>query len=232
MPIYQLSMSWSRRGGSLIPLIEKQFDHYASIALLEGSSDKKILERVAKRTGIEVRSIVGAAYCSGTPIAMCAATLAKLSRRVKNLAIVVDADIHDYRERAEKLINDLRGYGVEIEGHLSEVHEALFRISVNKPAAGERLSVLICVMGLTELRQSGVAVPLRKKVIEDHLVRGLLLENKIEIKYLDRIYSDEAISSKEVLAMLGKSSREVLEELSRNTVEEIFKRLIELLRLL
>lgn len=79
-------------------------------------------------------------------------------------------------------------------------------------------------MGLKELKKEGNSIKLNQSMIEDHIVQGLLLENKLQIEDLRRVNN-----SKEIVK--GKYI-ELINELRPETAENVFKRLLDFLSLL
>ena len=207
--------------------------HFDAIALCEGPSDAELLKLVAS----EPEANLAITDCGGMrgvyEISRYVAVLARLSRKLKALGVLVNADEFRPADRARGLLNSLREHGLEV-GELEPVCACLFRTEV------EQRPLIVCVAGLGD-------VPVDKHCIEDHVLKAFILSGIItldairqaadELRRLAHARCEEPkVSAKDVLTALGFEPLGKLRELLAerpSLVHEAFwalRRLVDLLR--
>ena len=188
----------------------------ATVILCEGKTDTTLLKTLISKAGIEVTKSVGITDCEGVSsleqVAAYTATLARISRRLKEIVLIVDANEHTPGQRFQSLMNSLRANQVEIEGEeiISEyVYKAIIPNSV----------LLVKIAGILDL-------PFRKHMIEDYAVLLLILNGEVKENELTL-----SSSAKEFLDRYGRDMISIIEESEREKVQQAFSNIIELLKL-
>jgi len=187
------------------------------IVLCEGEKDAEILKVIIAKIGMPLSGNIGITDCGGDPsirdVAVYAATLAKLSRRLQTIVVMVDANRHASAARAKSVIDSLNALGIDIM-ETQEVEESLYK------AKTERLDILVQIVGIKEL-------PFKKHTIEDHVIQLLILEGKIKKEQIEK-----TVEAKEILDEQKEKIRSIIENSKKENVEQAFKNIIELLRVL
>jgi len=188
----------------------------ATVILCEGKTDTTLLKTLISKAGIEVTKSVGITDCGGVSsleqVAAYTAALARISRRLKEIVLIVDANEHTPGQRFQSLMNSLRANQIEIE------EEEIISEYVYK-AITPKTIILVKIAGKLDL-------PFRKHMIEDYAVLLLILNG--EVKQNELTLSS---SAKEFLDRHGKDIISIIEESEREKVQQAFSNLIELLKL-
>jgi len=141
------------------------------IFVCEGKRDSEVLKGLISKIFGVVGKNLAVTDCEGkdsiSEIALDIATLAQLSRTLKRVAILIDADEHDPKARASSLCNSLRAKIGEIK--LIELGTGFFKIELKK----FEIEVFLKVAGDLSLHY-------KKHTIDDYIVRLLILENEIQ----------------------------------------------------
>jgi hypothetical protein len=190
---------------------------FGAIILCEGRKDAEILKALIAKTEISLRGNIGVTDCGGMPaiqdVAAFTATLARLSRRLAIIAIIVDADEHTFNQRAQSVINSLRANRIDIrETH--KVAESLYNAKTKK------LDVLVQIAGIKGL-------PFQKHTIEDHVIQLLLLERKMKKQEIK-----EAKEAKEIITKQKMNPKTIIQNSEEQKVEQAFRSIIKLLKAL
>ena len=168
-------------GQSFLQLARDFTRRCSGIVLCEGKSDAEAIKVAAEVLGFKFRGTLAITDCGGVSgvreVAEYVAVLAHVSRKLKVISVVIDADECSLAERAYSIISSLKARGVDVEG-FSEIHEGVFK--GNLPAA----SLVVCVLGLMEL-------PFRRHCLEDHFVKVLLIDGKLRESDLERFESSK-----------------------------------------
>jgi len=195
---------------SFIELARNLTRRLSEIILCEGATDAEILKLVAGKPDKNV----GVTDCGGVrqlyEVGRYIAALARCSRRLETIGVIVDADKYTYVERANSLINSLKAHELQVS-RLEEVSEGLYETLI------EQRRLLICIAGLSD-------IPVKAHSIEDHLVKALILEGRISIED-----ARGKPSSKDLLNTLNTSVVDELKALMKRrtrVIDEAFRRLI------
>ncbi len=144
-----------------------------ALVLCEGARDAELLKLVAGEPGIRL----GITDCGGIrevyEIGRYVAALARLSRRLRSLGVLVNADEYKPVERADGIVRSLREHGIET-GDLEPISEDLFRAQV------EGRPLIICVAGRMDL-------PVDGHCIEDHVLMALISAGELELDDVKRL---------------------------------------------
>ena len=145
-----------------------------AIVLCEGKMEVKVVKRIIRKLNLEIKGFVGITNCEGishVPVMTCVvALLARLARKLKVIAVIMDAEEMSIKDRAESMINSLRARKLNVED-LEPINSQVFRtfITINE----KKLTLLIAING-------DYTLPFEKHKIEDHIVKLMILESKIE----------------------------------------------------
>lgn len=182
-----------------------------ALILCEGPSDAEVLKLVVDEPDFNL----GVTDCDGVrgiyEIGRYVTALIHLSRKLRALGVLINADEYELAERAEALASSLREHGLRV-GELKLVSEALFRVCI------EQKPFIICVAGLKD-------VPVDKHCIEDHLLEALISAGDIslgEVKEIAEMLRQTALIRCETPRV---SAKDVLETLGLELVGEV-KRLL------
>jgi len=203
--------------------------HLDAVVLCEGPSDAELLKLVVGEPGMSL----GVTDCGGLrplyEVGRYVAALARVSRKLRSLGVVVNADEYEPADRARALAQSLREHGLKV-GELDPVSEGLFRLQV------EQRPLVICVAGLKD-------VPVDRHCIEDHVLRALIAAGDLTLNDIRRRAEElrrmasirqelRRVSAKDVLETLDVDPvtevRRLLAE-KPNVVHDAFGRLIELI---
>lgn len=185
------------------------------IFLCEGKRDSEVLKSVASKV-FNPQKGLAVTDCEGkdaiTEIAVYIATLATVSRTLRDVPIIIDADKQKPKDRAESICNSLRARvgGVELVKISGDVFEI---------RSGFKVRILVKVVG-------DLSLPYEKHTIDDHVLRLLMLENLIdegETKKYDSAKEcvDEFIESNNtsVKEIILKAQPENVQKALRNLVK-------------
>ncbi|MHA1595411.1 MAG: DUF3226 domain-containing protein [Candidatus Baldrarchaeia archaeon] len=143
MPIVQLKP----HENAFYALARKIVKELEVIVLCEGRTDAEVLKAIIKK--LELPDInMGVTDCEGVPaireITSYIATLSQISKKIKVIGVIIDADEYDYEQRARSVMNSLKSSGVPVK-ELNAVDENLFDIKNGK------FPILILVSGIRDL---------------------------------------------------------------------------------
>ena len=199
-----------------------------AIVLCEGTRDAELLKLVAGEPGMRL----GVTDCGGIrevyEVGRYVAALARLSRRLKSLGVLVNADEYEPAERASGLIRSLREHELET-GELERISEGLFKAHV------EGRPLIICVAGRMDL-------PVDGHCIEDHVLTALVLAGELSLNDVRRVSEElrqvalirqasPRVNAKDVLEVMGLDPVAEIRRLIASRPEEVrsaFRRLVKL----
>lgn len=183
--------------------------------LCEGKRDAEVLKALVGKLEIPLRGNIGITDCGGIPaikdVAIFVATLARLSRKLAKIAVIVDADTHTFDQKAGSIIDSLKANKIDIK-ETRQVAESLHN------AKTEKLDILIQIAGIKDL-------PFQKHTIDDYIVQLLLLEGKIEDKEIKK-----AREAKEIVDEQEEDAKTIIENTEREKVEQAFRNIMDLLK--
>lgn len=260
MPLYWLG------NASLDALFEKLTDinegKIEVLMFLEGKTDLKMIKSLCQKLNLDqkVKPITAITSCKGKDtIPSYISHILRIlkvtgSPNLQKLVVIIDADAQEYEESVNSFINKIikeiennsfKHLKISQENNLLD--EAIYQREIEY-STGKKLSLVICVMGLKQLTKDGSHIDVRKRIIEDHVVQGLLEEDKLKFEEIEKFYTSN-LSSKDVLECHfylktneipnikeklkeGKRNRigEILINnlLGENTLNNVFNRIIKL----
>jgi len=190
------------------------------IFVCEGKRDSEVLKGVIGKI-FESTKNMAVTDCEGkdavTEVAKDIAALASVSRTLKTLPIVIDADNYSPVERARAIANSLQARA-NIDIEMTEVCEDIFELQLQ----GFSVKVFVKVAG-------DFSLPYKKHAIDDHVLRLLLLENLVEMEKIKKYDT-----AKECVDEFIESSSTTVKELILNAqlenVQDAFENLIKYLK--
>ena len=190
---------------------------FRTLILCEGKRDTEVLKGIITRLEIPPTGNIGVTDCGGSPairdIARYTETLARLSRKLETMVVMIDADEHTFKEKVQSFVESLMAHNISIEG-TDEIAESLYNVRT------ERLNILVQMAGMQEL-------PFPKHTIDDHITQLLLLEGRISQDQLQT-----ATSTKEIIDEQTENARTIIENSQRELVEQAFGSIIGMLKML
>lgn len=188
---------------------------FYALILCEGRSDSEIVKAVARKLELMPNRSVGITDCGGKDslknIASYAAILAEYSRKLNMIGVIIDADKYSPNERAHSFFNSIKAH-LGVTSDISKIADAVYTFNV------ERLQFVIHIAGDVDL-------PFTKHEIEDYVVRLI-----IRIGKADR-NSITGVRAKAFLECLDIDFLSLIEESTRDDVEDAFSYLINFLRI-
>jgi 5S rRNA maturation endonuclease (ribonuclease M5) len=179
-----------------------------NIILCEGKDDVETLKALISALNITCRN-VGITDCEGISsleeIAVYVATLARLSRNLEKIALVVDMDDKTARQRIQSLLNSLKAREVGVE-EIQAISESLCKIKAGK------LEVIVKAVGNVEL-------PFQRHTMEDYLVKLLLLNGRIQNQQLMNVEEAKEIIEQEAHTIIRNSPIENVKLAYKNIIE-------------
>lgn len=180
-----------------------------AVILCEGVTEVEIVKEIVRKLGIELGVAMGVTDCEGIDnvprVVIAIVTLTKLARKLRKIGVIVDAEDLDLESRARNIVNSLRARGLSADelrqvGRCSQVY--VTRVGVDR----NRLMLAIAING-------DFSLPLKKHAIEDHAVKLLLLEGRIDMKVVSMCEDAKQIirSRREIIELVRQSSRENVE---------------------
>lgn len=188
------------------------------IFVCEGKRDSEVLKGVINKV-FGIQRGLAVTDCEGkdaiSEVTMYIATLAFVSRSLRAVPIVIDADEHTPADRARSISDSLRARINDVE--MIEVEDDIFEIRSRK----FRVKIFVKVVGDFNL-------PYKKHMIDDHVLRLLVLENLVEKEEIGRCNT-----AKECVDEFIESNSTTVKELILNAqlenVQKAFENLIKYL---
>lgn len=189
-----------------------------AILLCEGKTEVEVVKAIIKKLDIKIKSTLGLTDCEGIEqipkLASVIALLARISRKLKALMVLVDAENLDFIDRAKSITNSLRSKELQTTSLQSSAYcNNVFELQIKTNS--RILPLIIAVSGVEEF---GFV----KHYIEDHIVKLMLLEGKIDNQEISK-YSE----AKQVVR--GDEIINIIKESSKGDIESAFKHITCLL---
>ena len=192
---------------------------FDALILCEGRMDAEVLKELARKLDVCTSKSIAVTDCEGIDklydVAAAVALLLRISRKLRIIALVVDADELSPHERADSLANSLASRGLRVTG-VEEEDKQLFSLNIRSAAA----RVYVAVSAVEEY-------DFERHMLEDHVLKLLELEGRIERGELKG-----AATAKEALARAGFDTLKVLRVASRRRAVEAFSHMTGLLKLI
>ena len=185
--------------------------------LCEGTDDINVLTTLIEKMGIQISKNVRLNDCGGTSelqkLASIVATLARLSKRLERIVLIVDADTYTPRERADSLRQSLNSHEVDTKEPVA-VSGSIYR------AESERLDFLIKITGKMD-----ISFP--RHEMEDYAVHLLIVREEVRESELS-----EFQKSSDFLEHYGKKADTIIRESQEVDVKRTYENVINLLTML
>ena len=193
-----------------------------AIVLCEGKTEVEVYKAVLRRLDIELPGALGVTDCEGLAavprIAAATALLAALARKLKTIAVIVDAERWTYRKRFESFLDSLRSVGaLEVAHEVRTHHAQVYEATITSP---RQLKLLVAING-------DLGLPYQTHSIEDHLVRLAILEGLIAPHQVSGV-----LTAKQLLEVAAIRSLEMLKDAKPENVERALEHLVLITKLL
>jgi len=190
-----------------------------AIILCEGKTEVETVKQIIEKLSIEIPITIGLADCKGitrVPRETWAiAALVKVARKLKNIGVLVDAENQNYIDRAKSIIDSLRAKEFKVEDlkpvkNSQQVFETII-CTDRKP-----ITLTIAVSGITQYS-------FKKHTIENHTVKLMLLEGKIEKNTISKHEAAEEIVGRE-------KTLEIIKQANRENIKKAYNHIIQILK--
>lgn len=213
MPLFQLKPVEER----FLKICRNFTKKFEAIILCEGEEDAKTLKTLVAKMPVQIASNIAITDCGGFPtireIARYAATLARLSRRLERIVLIVDANEHPIEQRLQSIVNSLRAHQVNVRS-TEAIAESIYRIEVND------LEILSKIAGIMTL-------PFQSHAMEDYAAQLLVIRGKFEVSQMADFHK-----AKDFLSQVDEKAEEVIEQAPDELVQQAFENILSLLDLL
>lgn len=182
-----------------------EFKRFDAMLLCEGGTEVKVVKAIIGKLGIEIKLALGLTDCEGInmvpQLAGVIALLARISRKLKVLSVLVNAETMDFIDRVESITNSLKSKGLQVSDpqpitRCNQVFQLDIKIN------SRTLPLIIAVNGIKEFKFA-------KRCIEDHAVKLMLLEGKIGsqevLKYGE---AKQIVRGNEIIENIRNSNKE------------------------
>jgi len=215
----------------LVPLIKFSRDQLENLILIardmtkklrvtilcEGDDDINALKVLIDKMSIQVSDNIGLNDCGGISrleeLAPIVATLARVSRRLEKIVLMVDANTQLPGQRVISLKQSLESHQVMIE-NLEEISGSIYKANF------EKLDFLIKIVGKTDL-------PFKSHEMEDYAIHLLVMRGEIEERELSNFHK-----ASEFLDQYGKKADMVIQESQKEEIARSYENVINLLKML
>lgn len=172
----------------------------------EGKQDAEVFKAVARKLrGNKARS-VAATHAEGITrvydLAVVLPPLIRISRKTKTLAFLVDANDLGVEKRVESFCNSLSSHRIRVLNVVRMKHPQVFGLELENV----RQSVFLAVNGIEEYE-------FKKHELEDHIVKLLELECKVERRRIEAVNN-----AKELLGQEGIDPVKVIEQANTENI--------------
>ena len=188
--------------GELFEAIVLRRRHLKAVVLCEGYDDERVFKAIAARLGFTPGAPVGVAYAGGIgrlpEFTAAIAALARMMRKARILAVILDSEDLTPQERVAALVRGLHGRGLRTDSpKLVPGCTQLYAFQA------DGVKVYAAVSGVHEYGS------LEKHKIEDHGLKLRILEGKLDPATLERIRdAKQAITLEEMLSDIMEASPE------------------------
>ncbi len=179
-----------------------------ALILCEGKTEVEVVKKIAEKLGISLQDFsVGVTDCEEIEVVsrMTSAVLAlaRLSRRLKVMVVIIDAEDMNVKDRIRSFVDGLRARGTQIGVQVfnpSPINDQVYSVKVI--VENRTLAMIIAINGVFTLS-------FQRHKLEDHAVKLLLLSGKMSDEDLER-YKDskEVIGRNRIVELIEDSNEE------------------------
>lgn len=188
-----------------------------AMILCEGSEDSQDLYALTAKLKISFQEQVGLSSCGGVTelqqVAPCVSALARVSRSLRRIALIVDANGSTVNERVGSLVQSLNSHNVSTE-NLDLVSGSIYK------ADSGNLKLLIKIAG-------EMSLPFKRHERDDYAVQLLLLNGEITMNDLAGFSK-----SSDFLSSCNKKSDRIISGSAEAKVREAYGNIVNLLQML
>ena len=190
---------------------------FRAIILCEGDKDATTLKSLIAKMNVQITGNIGITDCGGFPtireIAAYVASLARLSRKLAKIALIVDANEESLDQRFRSIVDSLRANGVNVQS-TQTIAESIYM------AKTESLDILIKIAGIVNLS-------LQSHAMEDYAIQLLIIGDEVEERQLNSFRT-----AKDFLNQIDREPEEIIRQSQDERVEQAYENIIELLHLI
>ncbi len=153
-----------------IHVIKDKILRVDALILCEGKYENEYIKSIIRKLNLRLEGTVSVADCAGLSnvpfMTQVIITMSSMARKLRVLALLVDAEEKEPNERLSDLVNSLRSRGVAL-AQAKQICDQVFEAQLSGPSRS--LWVLISISGLHRLNRP-------KHTLEDHVIELLELE--------------------------------------------------------
>ncbi len=191
------------------------------IFICEGKRDVEVLKGVIEKIFDDLPSNIAVTDCEGkdtiSEVTLYTATLAEVSRKLRVISILIDADDKSKLEKANSIVNSLRARVENIS--IKEIEEDIFKIQ-----SRFNVKILVKVAG-------DFSLPYEKHTIDDYIVKLLILENEIQDADLKKYYNAKELVNDFLENNNNVSTKDLILQAEEENVQKAFENIIRYLNI-
>lgn len=218
MPFFHFGPEETR---TLIQLARGMVGKLKVMILCEGDEDERDLNALSNKLSIPIPGDIGLTSCGGVDqlqeFARYVAALANVSRTLRRIVLIVDADKSTVEQRIQSLIQSLESHNMHIE-NLELVSGSIYRASVRSLSGN--LNFLVKIAG-------EMGLPFERHEREDYAVRLLIINGEITVNKLTG-----SLKSSDFLNNCNKNSAKIIQDSPEGNVRQAYENLLNLLQML
>jgi len=192
-----------------------------AMILCEGDEDERDLNALTRKLGILIPNAIGLTSCGGVDqlqeYAHCVAALANVSRTLRTIVLVIDADTSTVEQRIQSLIQSLESHNIHVE-NLELVSGSIYKASARSLFGN--LNFLVKIAG-------EMSLPFERHERDDYAVRLLILNGEITV---DKLTGSS--KSSDFLNNCNKDSDKIIQDSPEGNVRQAYENLVNLLQML
>ena len=196
-----------------------------ALILCEGKTEVEVVKRIAEKLGVSLQDFsVGVTDCEGIEVVpkMTSAilVLARLSRRLKVMVVIIDAEDMNVEDRVRSFTDSLGARGARVS-NLSPIDDQVYFVRVT--VEDRTLAMVIAINGVFTL-------PFRRHKLEDHAVKLLLLSGRMSDEDLGRYKDSKEVIGRDGIVELIEDSDEGHVRCAFNHIRLALLKLLSMLR--
>ena len=200
-----------------------------ALILCEGKTEVEVVKKIAEKLRISLQDFsVDVTDCEGIEVVpqMTSAilTLARLSRKLKVMVVIIDAEDMNIEDRIRSFADSLRARGAQMGVQVSNpspIDDQVYSVKVI--VENRTLAMVIAINGVFTL-------PFQGHKLEDHAVKLLLLSGKMSDEDLERYKDSKEVIERDRIVELIEDSNEEYVKCAFNHIHLALLKLLSILR--
>jgi hypothetical protein len=218
MPFFHFGPEETR---TLIQLARGMIGKLNLMLMCEGDEDERDLNALTNKLGIPIPNGTGLTCCGGVDqlqeLSRYVAALANVSRTLKGIVLIIDADTSNVAQRVQSLIQSLRSHNIQIENP-ELVSGSIYRATARSLVGS--LNFLVKIAG-------EMSLPFTSHERDDYAVRLLILNGAITMNELAGFSK-----SSDFLDSRNEESNKIIQNSPEANVRDAYENIINLLQML